>query len=495
MKNTYYIILLFSLLVISCEQDISVSPNEIEPTKAYLYVNSYPKGAMIYKNGRYTGKRTPDTLKFLDFGVYQIKLRMDYFRDTAFTANIYEEKVEQTFIDYSKNISMLGTIYCTSVPSNAKVYINDSLTSLLTPSYTKKLLPGIYKVKYSYPEHRDAEVEVIVRSNVAVRAAKTLQDTSIWVDYNIDNMGLPQDYINCIKIDKNNVKWLGMDGMGLVRFDEKTITTYFPPLFPIPSGVVYSMDIDNENNLWMATAGGVARFDGYNWNAYRSYNSPIPTNYINDVKCEKNSNYVWIATNSGLVRFDKNEDWRIYAYDSVNTTYPEGGISTLEIDANNNKWIGTDSYGVYYLKDTVFHHMSYETVPNNNFLSDGVLFSSLAPNGNLWLAHASFRMNRDLTLPKGLSCFDGNHWTLYPNPFSYNILYQIYVDQRGVVWICTDNGLYRKEGSSNFTVYNNSNSGIMENTVKDIVRDSKGIIWIATGGGGLIKYKGEMVKR
>lgn len=493
-KTYYYFILLFTLFFISCEQDISVSPEEEEPAKAFLYVNSYPQGAMIFKDGKYTGKRTPDTLKFLDFGEYQIKLRMEYFKDTSFTANIFEEKVEQTYIDYSTNTTMLGTIYCISVPSNAKVYIDDSLTSIVTPAYTNKLLPGIHKVKFAYNNHRDAEVEVIVRSNVAVRATKTLQDTSIWVDYNVSNIGLPQDYINCIKIDKNNVKWLGMDGMGLVKFDEKTVTTYAPPIFPIPSGVVYSMDIDKENNLWMATAGGLARFDGFNWNAYRKWNSPIPTDYINDVKCEKHSNYVWIATNSGLVRFDKNEDWRTYAYDSVNTSYPWSGVSTLEIDGDNNKWIGTNYYGVYCLKDTTFSHMSYEDMPNNNFLSDRVLYSAIAPNGNLWLAHASMRVSDELTLPKGISSFNGNSWTLYPNPFSYNILYQIYVDQRGIVWICTDSGLYRKDGS-NFTVFNTSNSGIMNNTVKDIVCDSKGVIWIATGGGGLIKYKGEMVKR
>ncbi|HPN38863.1 MAG TPA: PEGA domain-containing protein, partial [Melioribacteraceae bacterium] len=253
-----YLVLLFILcfgIFISCEQDITVSPAESEPSKAFIFITSYPSGAMIYKNGKYSGRRTPDTLKFVDFGEYTIKLRMENFRDTIFNISVKEEKLDRLDIDYSKNPLMLGKIFCVSNPNKAKIYLNDSLTNKLAADTLKGLLPGTYRIKYSYPEHRDGEVSVVVRSNQVARASKTLQDTTVWVDYNDSNSDIRYDYINCIKIDYNNVKWLGTEGFGLIKFDEKNFVNYRPPTFPIPSGLVTAIDIDENNIKWVATYG------------------------------------------------------------------------------------------------------------------------------------------------------------------------------------------------------------------------------------------------
>ena len=212
---------------------------------------------------------------------------MDYFRDSTFTFTINEEKIETINIDYSQNPLMRGSVYCISSPPGSKIYINDSLTTHLTNDTIKGLMPGIYKFRYSYPEHRDGETQITVRSNKIIRAPVTLQDTSIWVDYNHSNSSIGYDYLNCIVVDKNNVKWIGTEGVGLIKFDDKNFTVYSPPIFPIPSGLVTSIDIDDNNIKWIGTYGGVARFDDYSWQVFRQWNSPLPSDYVEDIKCEK----------------------------------------------------------------------------------------------------------------------------------------------------------------------------------------------------------------
>ena len=63
-------------------------------------------------------------------------------------------------------------------------------------------------------------------------------------------------------------------------------------------------------------------------------------------------------------------------------------------------------------------------------------------------------------------------------------------DQRGFMWIGTDDGLNRYDGQ-NFTIFRkqrNNGSGLSGNIITGLVEDKKGILWIATADGGLTKY-------
>jgi ligand-binding sensor domain-containing protein/signal transduction histidine kinase len=62
-------------------------------------------------------------------------------------------------------------------------------------------------------------------------------------------------------------------------------------------------------------------------------------------------------------------------------------------------------------------------------------------------------------------------------------------DQRGFIWIGTNDGLNRYDGQY-FTIFQKQpgNTGISGNIITDLVEDKKGILWIATADGGLTKY-------
>ncbi len=61
------------------------------------------------------------------------------------------------------------------------------------------------------------------------------------------------------------------------------------------------------------------------------------------------------------------------------------------------------------------------------------------------------------------------------------------IDPLGNKWFGTGAGLVKYDGT-NWTVYNSSNSGLPNNTIKSIKIDSTGNKWLGTYGGGLVKF-------
>jgi hypothetical protein len=73
-------------------------------------------------------------------------------------------------------------------------------------------------------------------------------------------------------------------------------------------------------------------------------------------------------------------------------------------------------------------------------------------------------------------------WTNYDTANSGladNVINAIAVDQDGVAWIATDNGVSRFDGVE-WTTYNRLNSGLADNVVRAVAADSGGSVWFAT---------------
>ena len=198
----------------------------------------------------------------------------------------------------------------------------------------------------------------------------------------IDNA--EEENYSSIAIDRNNVKWIGTLKSGVVGFNESTNTfkkmTFGVDAGNLPIADVRALALDTKNQLWIGTTKGlrvlsnVSSFqsenqlkanpiiiteddlaqellyeqfitsiavDGANnkWIGtadsgvfmvspngqetkyhFTISNSPLPSNYINDIKINAKTGEVFIATNKGLVSFngiatDANDDLsNVYVY-------------------------------------------------------------------------------------------------------------------------------------------------------------------------------------
>lgn len=84
MKKFFFLIIV--ILFFGCRED--AIQYSLEQSTADVYVNSFPSEAEIYLNNSFTGKTTPDTLKYLDPGTYLLTLKLDGFRDSTISIKV-----------------------------------------------------------------------------------------------------------------------------------------------------------------------------------------------------------------------------------------------------------------------------------------------------------------------------------------------------------------------------------------------------------------------
>jgi len=245
--------------------------------------------------------------------------------------------------------------------------------------------------------------------------------------------------INCIKIDKNNTKWIGTPN-GLFKFNDTTWNAY------LNNENVMALAIDSNNVLWAGTYGnGLVKFDGINWTTYTTSNSLLPSNDIYSLAIQTDT-VIWVGTwGSGIGKYD-GIFWTIY--NTGNSGLTDNDIQCIEIDKQNNVWIAPESNGLC--------------------IYDGTTWSLINQNNS------------------GLSS---------------DCVKAIYVDQNNIKWIgaggpnCGINGL-NKFDDSNWQLFNSSNSGmpvnIFPSVPNDLVyainKDAEETLWIGVWGGGLAAY-------
>ncbi|MFH1725048.1 MAG: two-component regulator propeller domain-containing protein [Elusimicrobiota bacterium] len=165
---------------------------------------------------------------------------------------------------------------------------------------------------------------------------------------------------------------------------------------------------------------------------------------------------------------------------SVPLNYTSGANVTSLIDDGSHLWVGTYG-GVTRLDKTTGEMTRYDAA--NSGLPDNMV-AGLAKdiNGDLWIG-----------TDNGLARFDGSDWTVYDSgnsPMPRNDVTCLAVEADGTKWIGVFMGGLFKFDGTDWTVYNKSNSGLPEEYFRSMVIDADGNKWLATNGGGLAKFDG-----
>lgn len=234
-----------------------------------------------------------------------------------------------------------------------------------------------------------------------------------------EHSGLPLNDIDVIfKDDENNI-WIGTNGKGLIRFTSE-VFTFYNEEGGFPSDLIIAIEIDQYKNKWISTIDhGVFKID--------------PSGKI--TKIEEITSVVWqIKSANGILLFGSN--YGLFSYD----------YKTFKSYYKNNKLPSDRIKGVYPLNDSTFLISTLKgsvlfNSDKESIIQKASIYSKIKGardfemlNGTLYAASQN-----------GIYIIKGKH--LKQEHFKSGIN-SITSDQKGRIWIGTENGLFIKDKES-----------------------------------------------
>ncbi|HRI61193.1 MAG TPA: two-component regulator propeller domain-containing protein, partial [Saprospiraceae bacterium] len=335
--------------------------------------------------------------------------------------------------------------------------------------------------------------------------------------------------VDCIVQDAVGFVWFGSQA-GLHRYDgQRIITFHHNPLDSnsIASDQVTWICIDSKGTLWLGHWGqGVSVFDPVTEKCahyvYDPNNPDNPKNLSGNIVpmiVEDRKGYIWIATSGGLDRFDRQikqfEHFRHQPGDTESLSYDF--VNALFVDKGDTLWVGCgspfDAEDVYgnkgglnrYNGDGTFTR--YLNIPKDtNSLGDNRVRTIFEDSrGNFWVGTAGIglhRMDRQTGKFTRLP-FDPAHPSRLGSPVlqrsvsfipdNFQIAF-VREDQKGRLWIgAMEGGLNIYDPSTgvmrHFEEAKGMTDSLQAKSVWQFCQTRDGVVWLSCGSGGWAVYR------
>ncbi len=305
--------------------------------------------------------------------------------------------------------------------------------------------------------------------------------------------GLPQNTVHAILQTRDGYLWLATEG-GLVRFDGTQFAVYDRQApARLPSASVNSLFEDSRGDLWIGTEGGLARRRGERFATFGSADG-LPSDTVWSV-FETDAGHrgaqLWVVTPAGLARYRGDGPHGSTKNGSINDGSIKGGqfeavpvaqgvanAKSVAPAADGSLWIGTNS-GLERWRENgsgVGRMESYAPLA-------GVETQTVAAtaDGRVWAGTRA-----------------GLYWFSPEKPGSLrqasglpsNEIASLTVARDGALWIGTAKGLaVRRNGAT--TLYS-ARDGLPSDRVEAAFEDREGAMWIATGRGVARVFEGKI---
>lgn len=280
-------------------------------------------------------------------------------------------------------------------------------------------------------------------------------------------VGLPSNKVYVTAIDEQGHIWVGHDS-GLSVLDGRQWTHYGEALFGYngPSAIVF----DADGSTWVGTYIGLYVLQDDEWHAHNVAELGLGEGVlVRDLAVDLDG-HVWVATSGGVSKFD-GSNWTSYddssglASDSTNAIAvdADGGIWVVHEKGasifDGSRWMNYGSSGADVKVDGLY---SAEDV-------------AVDTDGRMWMT----------TYSQGVCVFDGDNWKTYTRENSGLIGGHgraIACDSHGRVWVGTDYELAVFDGNE-WRTYTEATSGLVADGISDIVCKGTGPSSIPTTHG------------
>jgi ligand-binding sensor domain-containing protein len=252
--------------------------------------------------------------------------------------------------------------------------------------------------------------------------------------------------------------------------------THYDTSNGLPGNSVSGIKLDNDGNLWMTFTGqGAARMtsDGV-WETYKTTNSEILSDAATCL-AQTSSGTIIFGTSNGISLLTGTSSWSSYL--DASTTM---AVTSIKVASDGTIWVGTSDQGFYVNRGTGFVKTFIDLWQNINTIEED-------KSGNIWIGtnHGIIKWNGSsfsfiseisgVNLPSNkVSCL------------RQDANKRLWVGTRGgknVAWIDT-------EGLHNLSLLNGRDS----TTINDIFQDRRGNIWFATANDGVVCFNGIVPK-
>lgn len=280
--------------------------------------------------------------------------------------------------------------------------------------------------------------------------------------------------IGCIVQDEYGYVWLGTS-QGLIRYDSQNTVRFVNdgnnPL-SLPHKNVNDILVDDDNELWVATNGGLCRYNRETESFIRiscTYeNGPPASKAIHAFQKNRRGQYFLIDRNS-FGRFDKSSG-RVTRIATELINKP----SALFLDKHDKLWIGTRSGSVFRYspeEDTVIAVVDQKEELNCIFVDDGRLWIGTEGGGAKLYTCEGELLQRLSFEPEGVN--------------SAGDVRSIFKDSQGRMWLGTYQGLFALDGKSLRHFTPDDHPGLPHKSVYSIYEDRNGVLWFGTWSGGV----------
>jgi len=310
--------------------------------------------------------------------------------------------------------------------------------------------------------------------------------------------GLSWTFVTAICQDEEGYIWIGT-AQGLNRYDGYDIPTYWHDKFDassISNSRIEALCLDKDGYLWIGTKDrGLNKFDKYNNRFERYVHDPADTcsligNTVRALVCDYDNN-LWIGTARGLNRYSvQNNTFYRFTHDSSNIHSLSGDrISCLFLDSINNLWIGTDLSGLNKLNIETEKIIRFVHDPENpNTISSNEIESIYEDKeGNIWIRTRD-RLDKYLSGDRFIHYGGKKH---FPVVNTHGFIASIVEGDDGHLWLGSkDVGLLRfNKHTSAFTNFSKSlplSMNFDTDQLSTLFKDRSGVLWIGTGTQGII---------
>lgn len=495
-----FIMSIISLFIlVCCDKEVTTSPPDTNPENNIICVSTQPAGYDIYLNDRITGKKTPDSLNYLEADSYALGLKHTLYLDTSMTVVIGGEETKELDIDFTSQGGFYSRLECTTNPSDAEIIIDDSSTGLITPAILTGIYPGIHDVRFRKLGYRSKSEAVSLVSNVLSTLHMNLEDTTQWLVYNTENSDLVSNSLNTVAIntDVSNVMWVGTDDLGVMDLSHTPWVNYNFNNSVIPMNFVSKVVIGYDGNVIVGTRMGIAEYINGNWELFTTSNSVINAHDVIDIGyVSPRLSYVtgavmdpgifYMATESGGIISYSEGVWR--NEDIINNQLPSLNTTCVVAKQSYNSsliMVGTDDAGVY-INNNFNGVRSVYNQANSGFLTNRV--TAIEYEDGTYNLYVAVKQSSGLAPAVGMMYYtaDGNTWQEISLDFA---TINVIKDNFEITWVGTNNGIYKLLDHTQIAEHiTKDNSPLPSNNIYDLMIDRTGDIWCATTN-GLVRYR------